>query len=102
MPRIDDLLEQIGQARYIKSFDLCKGYWQVAKLQTTYRLQDYINLLFYTFGLHGVPATFQPLMDQVLQGCDEWAAAYLKVGGLFTKSKQVCFCGAVSWKTYFV
>lgn len=30
MPRIDDLLERIGQARYITTLDLCKGYWQVS------------------------------------------------------------------------
>lgn len=29
------------------------------------------------FGLHGAPATFQRLMDRVLQGCEEWSLAYL-------------------------
>lgn len=29
------------------------------------------------FGLHGAPATFQRLMDRVLAGCDQYAAAYL-------------------------
>lgn len=29
------------------------------------------------FGLHEAPASFQWLIDQVLQGCKEWAAAYL-------------------------
>lgn len=27
MPRIEDLLERIGQANYITTLDLCKGYW---------------------------------------------------------------------------
>lgn len=31
----------------------------------------------YTSLLHGAPATFQCLIDQVVQGCEEWAAAYL-------------------------
>lgn len=29
MPHIDGLLERIGQAKYIITLDLCKGYWQV-------------------------------------------------------------------------
>lgn len=29
MPRIDNLIERIGRARYIITLDLCKGYWQV-------------------------------------------------------------------------
>ena len=29
MPRIEDILDQVGQARYISTLDLAKGYWQV-------------------------------------------------------------------------
>ena len=29
MPRIDDILDQVGQARYITTLDLAKGYWQL-------------------------------------------------------------------------
>ena len=29
MPRIDDLIDQLGKARYITTLDLTKGYWQV-------------------------------------------------------------------------
>lgn len=28
-PRINDLLEQLGKAKYLTTIDLCKGYWQV-------------------------------------------------------------------------
>ncbi|KAI2645080.1 Transposon Ty3-I Gag-Pol polyprotein [Labeo rohita] len=83
MPRIDDLLEWIGQARYITTLDLCKGYWQVPLDPNSKSLTAFgtpVGLYQFTvlpFGLHGAPATFQRLMDQVLQGCEEWAAAYL-------------------------
>ena len=29
MPRIDNILDQVGQVRYITTLDLTKGYWQV-------------------------------------------------------------------------
>nr|XP_054594838.1 uncharacterized protein LOC129162695 [Nothobranchius furzeri] len=29
LPRLDDLIECVGQAKYISTLDLCKGYWQV-------------------------------------------------------------------------
>ncbi len=83
MPRVDDLLEKIGRAQYITTLDLCKGYWQVplnpeSRPYTAFRTP--LGLFQFTvlpFGLHGAPATFQRLMDQVLQGCEDWSAAYL-------------------------
>ena len=29
MPRIDDILDKVGQANYITTLDLARGYWQV-------------------------------------------------------------------------
>lgn len=29
MPRVDELLEKVGPAKYITTLDLCKGHWQV-------------------------------------------------------------------------
>lgn len=74
MPRVDDLLEKIGAAKYINTLDLCKGYWQVpleksSRQYTAFRTPP-AGLFQFTvmpFGLHGAPATFQRLMDQVLQ-----------------------------------
>ncbi|XP_054875465.1 uncharacterized protein LOC129351003 [Amphiprion ocellaris] len=83
MPRIDDLLEKIGWAKFITTLDLCKGYWQVP-LEESSRpytaFQTPAGLFQFTvmpFGLHGAPATFQRLMDRVLQGCGDCSAAYL-------------------------
>ena len=28
-PRVDDCIDQIGNAKYVSKFDLLKGYWQV-------------------------------------------------------------------------
>ena len=92
MPRIDDLLERIGAAKYITTLDLCKGYWQVPleKSSRPYTaFQTPGGLFQFTvmpFGLHGAPATFQRLMDRVLQGCQHCSAAYLDDVVIFSET----------------
>ncbi len=61
----------------------CKGYWQVplspaSRPYTAFRTPlGLYQFTVFPFGLHGAPDTFQRLMDRVLQGCEEWSAAYL-------------------------
>ena len=72
LPRIDEILEMLGRARYISTIDLAKGYWQipleekskaVTAFTTPFGLYEF-NVL--PFGLHSAPATFQRLMNEVL------------------------------------
>ena len=83
MPRIEELLDQIGNAEYITTLDLAKGYWQVPM-----HLEDQDKTAFTSprglyqfttmpFGLSGAPATFQRLMDDVLRGTESFAGVYL-------------------------
>ena len=83
MPRVDELIERLGPARYVSTLDLTKGYWQVpltyrAKAKTAFTTPE--GLFQYTvlpFGVHGAPATFQRMMDRVLRPHRAYAAAYL-------------------------
>ncbi|KYO47105.1 hypothetical protein Y1Q_0014015 [Alligator mississippiensis] len=83
MPHVAELVERIGDAQYISTLDLAKGYWQilVAKedlrktaFDTPWGLYEFIRM---PFGLHGTAATFQRLMDQILAAHAEYAAAYI-------------------------
>lgn len=71
MPRVDELIERLGHARYLTTLDLCKGYWQVpleegSKDFTTFRVPSGLfRFRMMPFGLHGAPATFQRLVDEV-------------------------------------
>ncbi|XP_034565105.1 uncharacterized protein LOC117830889 isoform X2 [Notolabrus celidotus] len=82
-PRIDDLLERLGKAKYLTTLDLCKGYWQVPLTEQSRKLTAFrtpwglFQFTVLPFGLHGAPATFQRLMDQVLSDFSGFAAAYL-------------------------
>ena len=82
MPRIDDLIDRLGEAKFITTLDLSRGYWQVpvreedqpkTAFTTPYGLFQFRVM---PFGLQGAPATFQRMMDIVLDGL-EFAAAYL-------------------------
>ena len=83
MPRFDEMLDQLGTARFISTLDLTRGYWQVpvAKERATrtafvtpFGLYHF-NVM--PFGLQGAPATFQRLMDGVIRGLEGRCAAYL-------------------------
>uniref|UniRef100_A0A671TSD1 ribonuclease H n=1 Tax=Sparus aurata TaxID=8175 RepID=A0A671TSD1_SPAAU len=83
MPRVDELLDRLGTARFYTTLDLTKGYWQIplslesrekTAFFTPYGLYQFVTL---PFGLFGSPATFQRLMDRVLRPHSAYAAAYL-------------------------
>ena len=82
MPRVD-IIDRLGGARFISTFDLTRGYWQVPVAEcdqvktaftTPYGLYQFTTM---PFGLYGVPATFQRLMDKLLRGTEQFATAYL-------------------------
>lgn len=83
IPRVDELLDRLGQARYISTLDLTKGYWQIP-LTPASREKTAFSTLFglfqfktVPFSLHGAAATFQRLMDRVLQDHWDYTATYI-------------------------
>ena len=74
LPRIEDILDAIGQSKFITTLDLAKGYWQVPVSvddQDKTAFVSPLDLFRFTampFGLCGAPATFQRLMDSVIHG----------------------------------
>ncbi|XP_028253710.1 uncharacterized protein LOC114429061 [Parambassis ranga] len=92
MPRIDDLVERVGRAKYITTLDLSKGYWQVALAPEAQRLTAFktpfgmYQFKVMPFGLQGAPATFQRLMNLVLRDVSEFSAAYLDDVVIFSQS----------------
>lgn len=75
---MDDCINQVGAAKFIKKFDLLKGYWQVPWSQRAREIAAFITptgLYSYSvmpFGLRNAPGTFKRLMNKVvgnLEGC---------------------------------
>ena len=69
MPRIEEMLDQIGNAHFITTLDLAKGYWQVPMSEEDKEKTAFVSpkglFQFVTmpFGLCGAPAMFQRMMD---------------------------------------
>ena len=73
MPRIEEMLDQIGNAHFITTLDLAKGYWQVPMSEEDKEKTAFVGLFQFVtmpFRLCGAPATFQRMMDSVLRGTD--------------------------------
>ena len=73
MPRVKDVLEGVGKARYISKLDLLKGYYQI-KMQTgdipktaficNRGKFEFVRM---PFGVKNAPAVFQELMQGILE-----------------------------------
>ena len=91
LPRIDDILDTLGEAKYFSSLDLASGYWQVeldpesrqkAAFTTYCGLFEFVRM---PFGLCNAPATFQRLMQKVLSGL-EWHSCFVYLDDILVVS----------------
>lgn len=94
LPLIDDLLAQVGNAKYFSSYDLKSGYWQVLmenqdKEKTAFAChRGLFQFNVMPFGLVNAPAIFSQLISVALQGCEQFAVAYLDDILVFSKTLE--------------
>ena len=92
MPRVDDLIDQIRQAKFISALDLTRGYWLVPVSEEVRHKTTFITtfgIFQFTvmpFGLSGAPATFHQIIDHLLRGCNEFSLPYLDDLVVYTSS----------------
>ena len=92
MPRVEKVLEGVGQATHISKLDLSKGYYQVQLTDrsipktafTTHRGTFEFTRM--PFGVKNTPAAFQELMQRVLAEHREFATAYMDDVVIFSSS----------------
>ena len=74
LPRVDDLLDQLGKSRYFSTLDLSSGFWQIrihpgSMEKTAFSTpQGLYEFRVMPFGLTNAPSVFQRLMQRVLMG----------------------------------
>ena len=72
LPRIDEMMDSLGNAHWFSSMDLTSGYWQIEikeedKSKTAFIFRkELFEFNVMPFGLYNAPATFQCTMNTVL------------------------------------
>ena len=76
IPRIADCIDQIGNAKFVSTFDMLKGYWQVPLTQRAREISAFATpsgLYQYKvmpFGMKTAPATFQRMVNKSVRDID--------------------------------
>ncbi|XP_068249716.1 uncharacterized protein [Palaemon carinicauda] len=77
LPLIDDLIDSVGQAKFVTKIDLLKGYYQVGLTEKAKLISAFITpfgLFQYEvmpFGLTNAPSTFQRLVNFIIQDLED-------------------------------
>ena len=72
LPRIEDILDQLGESKYFSTIDLASGFWQIrmhpqSQDKTAFVTpQGLFEFRVMPFGLTNAPSVFQHLMQQVI------------------------------------
>ena len=80
IPRVDDCIDKIGNAKYVSKLDLLKGYWQVPLTDRAKEVSAFVtpdSLYQYKvmpFGMKNSPATFQRMVNSITSGLENCEA----------------------------
>lgn len=108
IPRIDDCIDSLGNAKVVSKFDLLKGFWQVPLTDRAREISAFVTpdgLFQYKvmpFGMKNSPMTFQRLVNKVVAGLpncrvfiddvilysDTWDEQLTIMRGLFDRLSQ--------------
>ncbi len=99
LPRVDDLLDQLGSSHYFSTLDLAAGYWQIkvhpeSQPKTVFVTHEGLHeFTVMPFGLTNAPAAFQRVMQQVIMGlipadAPDFVSVYIDDVLIYSKSLE--------------
>ena len=81
LPRVDDLLDQLGEPHYFSILDLALGYWQIRVHPDLQEKTDFMMPKGLQVAFTNAPAVFQHAMQRVLMGLNttekDFVAVYI-------------------------
>ena len=83
MPHIDEMIDQLGEAHYLSKLDLNNGFYQIPLAQVHQEKTAFctpwgkFHFTMVPFGLRNAPASFQRMMDTVLDDIQDFSGAYM-------------------------
>ena len=94
IPRIDDCIDQIGNAKFVSTFDMLKGYWQVPLTHRAREISAFVTpsgLYQYKvmpFGMKNAPATFQRMVNKLVRDNDNWSDHIHQIKRFFQEMRE--------------
>ena len=94
LPKIDEMFAKLNGSRIFSTIDLRSGYYHIgltkgsrpkSALMVPMGKSEFLRT---PFGLSQVPAYFQLLIDNVLQGCSKFAMGYLDDIIIFSRTEE--------------
>ena len=70
------IVDQIGNAKFVSTFDILKGYWQVPLTQRAHKISMFVTPSglyqhkVMPFGMKNTPATFQRIVNKLVRDVD--------------------------------
>ena len=92
MPRINDMLDQLGGKKIFTTLDACSGYWQIkmgadSQEKTAFSTHNGLyKCRVMPFGVCNGPATLQRLMQHAFRGFSEFCNVYIDDMIVFSSS----------------
>ena len=96
LPRIGDCLDSLAGSKWFSTLDLASGYWQVPLDKRDKDKAAFVthkglfNFKVLPFGLCNAPATFERLMERVLQGL-QWQTCLVYIDDIIVFGKDFRF-----------
>ena len=94
LPKIDEMFAKLNGSRILSTINLRSGYYHIGLTEGSRPKSAFVvpmgkfEFLRTPFGLSQVPAYFQLLIDNILQGCSKFAKGYLDDIIIFSNTEE--------------